>query len=450
MRIPEGDVPRPFDPDGTVLITGGTGSLGAMVARHLVAEHGVRHLVLASRRGPDAEGARELAAGLAEAGAMVRIAACDVADRDAVAALLAAVPAGHPLTGVVHTAGVLDDGVIGALTPERLEYVFGPKVTAIRHLDELTRDMDLSVFAVFSSAAGVFGSAGQGNYGAANAFLDGLMARRRADGLPGVSMAWGLWQQAGGMTADLSQADQARMSRGGVLPLGSAEGMRLFDAALRMPTALAVPIKLDLRALRADAAAGSAMRPLLRGLLNLRRKTSRAASGDNGRLAARLAGLAPQEQEALLLDLVRTQVAIVLGHAGPASVGAEKAFKDAGFDSLTSVELRNRLREATGLTLTPTVVFDYPTPLALARHLHGELFPVGVTVGLDADEARLRRTLASLPLARIRAAGLLDALVRLVELADREPAIGALDDADETAVADLSVDDLVQLALGDK
>jgi rifamycin polyketide synthase module 4/5/6 len=439
-----------FDPDGTVLITGGTGSLGAMVARHLVAEHGVRHLVLASRRGPDAEGAAELAAGLAEAGAAVTVTACDVADRDAVAALLAAVPAGHPLTGVVHTAGVLDDGVIGALTPERLEYVFGPKVTAIRHLDELTRDMDLSVFAVFSSAAGVFGSAGQGNYGAANAFLDGLMARRRADGLPGVSMAWGLWQQAGGMTADLSQADQARMSRGGVLPLGSAEGMRLFDAALRMPTALAVPIKLDLRALRADAAAGSAMRPLLRGLLNLRRKTSRAASGDNGRLAARLAGLAPQEQEALLLDLVRTQVAIVLGHAGPASVGAEKAFKDAGFDSLTSVELRNRLREATGLTLTPTVVFDYPTPLALARHLHGELFPDGVTVGLDADEARLRRTLASLPLARIRAAGLLDALVRLVELADREPAIGALDDADETAVADLSVDDLVQLALGDK
>jgi rifamycin polyketide synthase modules 4, 5 and 6 len=163
------------------------------------------------------------------------------------------------------------------------------------------------------------------------------------------------------------------MSRGGVLPLGSAEGMRLFDAALRMPAALAVPVKLDLRALRADAAAGGAVQPLLRGLLNLRRKTSRAASGDNGRLAARLAGLAPQEQEALLLDLVRAQVAIVLGHAGAATVGAEKAFKDAGFDSLTAVELRNRLREATGLTLTPTVVFDYPTPLALARHLHDEV-----------------------------------------------------------------------------
>ncbi|MEU9640323.1 beta-ketoacyl reductase, partial [Streptomyces tendae] len=222
-------------------------------------------------------------------------------------------------------------------------------------------------------AAGVFGSAGQGNYGAANAFLDGLMAKRRADGLPGVSMAWGLWEQTGGMTADLSQTDHARMSRGGVLPLGSAEGMRLFDAALRMPTALAVPIKLDLRALRAEGAAGSAMQPLLRGLLNLRRKTSRAASDDNGRLAAKLAGLAPQEQEALLLDLVRTQVAIVLGHTRAATVGAEKAFKDAGFDSLTSIQLRNRLREATGLNLTPTVVYDYPTPLTLARHLHGEV-----------------------------------------------------------------------------
>jgi acyl carrier protein len=346
---------------------------------------------------------------------MVRIAACDVADRDAVAALLAAVPAGHPLTGVVHTAGVLDDGVIGALTPERLEYVFGPKVTAVSHLDELTRDMDLSVFAVFSSAAGVFGSAGQGNYGAANAFLDGLMARRRADGLPGVSMAWGLWEQDGGMTADLSRADQARMSRAGVLPLGSAEGMRLFDAALRMPTAMAVPIKLDLRALRADAAAGSAMRPLLRGLLNLRRKTSRAASDDNGRLAARLAGLAPQEQEALLLDMVRTQVAIVLGHTGPATVAAEKAFKDAGFDSLTSVELRNRLREATGLTLMPTVVFDYPTPLALARHLHGEVETTDAALSLvNSKIEHIESLITGMPYNDAKEAGVMLRLQRLL------------------------------------
>ncbi|MFD8726293.1 SDR family NAD(P)-dependent oxidoreductase, partial [Streptomyces sp. NPDC059629] len=360
--------------EGTVLVTGGTGSLGALLARHLVTEYGARHLVLASRRGPDAEGAAELVAELRELGAeSVAVAACDVADRDAVAGLLGSVSAEHPLTGVVHTAGVLDDGVIGALTPERLSYVFGPKVGAVRHLDELTRDLDLSVFALFSSASGLFGSAGQGNYAAANAYLDAVAHRRRAAGLPGTSLAWGLWEQTSGMTAHLGAADQARMSRGGVLPISPAEGMRLFDAALRAPAALAVPIKLDLRAMRADATAGRPTQPLLRGLVNLGRQTARTASGDNGGLARRLVGLTPQEQEALLLDLVRGHVASVLGHAGVANVGAETAFKDAGFDSLTSVELRNRLREATGLKLAATVVFDYPTPLALARYLHGEL-----------------------------------------------------------------------------
>ncbi|MFY7570814.1 SDR family NAD(P)-dependent oxidoreductase [Streptomyces sp. WI04-05B] len=355
-------------------MTGGTGSLGALLSRHLVTEYGARHLVLASRRGPDAVGAAELVAELRELGAeSVAVAACDVADRDAVAALLGSVSADHPLTGVVHTAGVLDDGVIGALTPERLAYVFGPKVAAVGHLDELTRDMDLSVFAVFSSASGLFGSAGQGNYAAANAYVDAVAHRRRAAGLPGTSLAWGLWEQTSGMTAHLGVADQARMSRGGVLPIAPAEGMRLFDAALRTATALAVPIKLDLRALRADAAAGRPAQPILRGLVNPGRQTARTASGDNGGLTRRLVGLAPQEQEALLLDLVRGHVASVLGHAGVANVGAETAFKDTGFDSLTSVELRNRLREATGLKLAATVVFDYPTPLALARYLHGEL-----------------------------------------------------------------------------
>ncbi|WP_405854124.1 SDR family NAD(P)-dependent oxidoreductase [Streptomyces sp. NBC_01515] len=387
-------VPKPLDAEGTVLVTGGTGSLGAVVARHLVTAYGARHLVLASRRGPEAEGATELVAELRELGAeSVRVAACDVADRDAVAALLGSVSVRHPLTGVVHTAGVLDDGVIGALTPERLAFVFGPKVAAVRHLDELTRDLDLSMFAVFSSASGLFGSAGQGNYAAANAYLDAIAHRRRAAGLPGTSLAWGLWEQTSGMTAHLDAADQARMSRGGWLAIAPAEGMRLFDAALRSPTALAVPIKLDLRALRADAAAGRGVPTLLRGLVHTGRRQARAAAGKSGGgLAARLIGLAPDEQEALLLDLVRGHVANVLGHTGVANVGAETAFKDAGFDSLTSVELRNRLREATGLKLTATVVFDYPTPLALARHLAEELgdtvagaaaVPTGLAVNPD-------------------------------------------------------------------
>ncbi|RSN71057.1 type I polyketide synthase, partial [Actinomadura sp. WAC 06369] len=366
--------PAAFDPAGTVLVTGGTGSLGALVARHLVARHGVRRLVLAGRRGPDAEGARELVAELTEQGAEVAVAACDVSDREQAAALLAAVPG--RLTGVVHTAGVLDDGVIEALTPERLAGVFAPKVDAVRHLDELTRGMDLDAFVVFSSASGVFGSAGQGNYAAANAYLDAAMADRRAAGLPALSLAWGLWRQTSGMTAHLGGADQARMSRGGVQAITPEEGMALFDAALGSPLAQLVPVKLDLRGTRAGAAAGSTVPHLLRGLVRAGRQQAKAASGasgGDGGLARRLAGLAAADREALLLDLVRGEVATVLGHAGPDGVDADAAFKDAGFDSLTSVELRNRLREQTGLKLSATLVFDYPTPLALARHLRAEL-----------------------------------------------------------------------------
>ncbi len=366
------DAPAVLGPAGTVLVTG-AGSLGALVARHLVARHGVRSLVLASRRGAQAEGMADLVAELTEQGAAVSVAACDVSDREQVKSLLASVPAEHPLTGVVHTAGVLDDGVIAAQTPERLAKVFAPKVDAVRHLDELTRGLDLDAFVVFSSASGVFGSAGQGNYGAANAFLDGLVAGRRAAGLPGLSLAWGLWEQINGMTAHLSGADQARMNRGGVQAISAVEGMELFDAAVASGQALVVPVKLDLRSVRADAAAGAGVPPLMRGLVRAGRQQARAASAGDGGLVRRLAGLGAAEQEALLLDLVRAQVALVLGHTGPGGVGAETAFKDAGFDSLISVELRNRLREETGLKLPATLVFDYPTPLALARYLRDEL-----------------------------------------------------------------------------
>ncbi|MGW7794204.1 type I polyketide synthase, partial [Streptomyces tricolor] len=343
VRAAEAGPAVAFRPGGTVLVTGGTGSLGALLARHLVERHGVRHLVLAGRRGAEAPGAAELAAELAELGAeSVSLVAADVSDRAQVARLLDAVPAEHPLTGVVHTAGVLDDGVISALTPERMAGVFGPKANAAAHLDELTRTLDLTVFAVYSSGAGLFGSAGQGNYAAANAYLDGLMARRRAAGLPAVSLAWGLWEQSTGLTAHLSATDQARMGRGGVRALTPEEGLALFDAALGAEQALVVPIKLDLRAARADAASGGTVQPLMRGLIRVTRQAARTTAADRtgGGLADRLAGLAPDEQEALLLDVVRGQVATVLGHAGADQVRAEKAFKDAGFDSLTTVELR--------------------------------------------------------------------------------------------------------------
>ncbi|WP_189299857.1 SDR family NAD(P)-dependent oxidoreductase, partial [Streptomyces cinerochromogenes] len=367
-----------LDPEGTVLITGGTGMLGSAVARHLVERHGVRHLLLASRRGPEAEGADRLVAELGERGAAVSVVACDVTDRDAVAALLAAVPDARPLTGVVHAARVFDAGVIGEMDQDRMERVFAPKVTAVQHLDELTRELapELAAFVLLSSASSVFLGAGTGGYAAANASLDAVAHRRRAAGLPAVSLAWGPWEPTGGQDTAGGEAARNRTGRrGGVVPLTLAEGMELLDAALSAGEALVVPVKLDLRALRADAALGAGVAPLLRGLVRTGRKAARAGAGDSGGLARKLATLSPAEQENLLLTLVQGQVATVLGHTGADQVRAETAFKDTGFDSLTSVELRNRLREATGLNLPATAVFDYPTPLALARHLHDRLAP---------------------------------------------------------------------------
>ncbi|MEU7688652.1 type I polyketide synthase, partial [Streptomyces spectabilis] len=365
------------------------------MARHLVVRHGVRHLVLASRRGADAEGVAGLVAELAEQGATVSVVACDVSDREQVRSLLASVPGEHSLSGIVHLAGVLDDGVIGTLTPERLAGVFAPKVDAVRHLDELTRElgMELDAFVVFSSAAALMGSAGQGNYAAANAYLDGLMSARRAAGLPGISLAWGLWEQAAGMTAHLSSVDQARMSRGGVLAMTPAEGLAAFDVGLHTGQALLVPIKLDLRTLWTQAAAGGGVPHLLRGLVRAGRRVARAAAGDSGGLARRLAGLPRAEQEDLLLSLVQGEAGGVLGFSGPELSQGTRGFSDIGFDSLTAVELRNRLSAATGVKLPATLIFDYPTPVALARHLREELSetadgatPSAAPVVVDPDE----------------------------------------------------------------
>ncbi|MFF4484807.1 type I polyketide synthase, partial [Streptomyces sp. NPDC001520] len=376
------DAPK-FDADGTVLVTGASGTLGGLFARHLVAERGVRRLLLVSRRGGEAPGAAELGAELAELGAEVRWAACDVADRGALAETLAALPADHPLTAVVHTAGVLDDGVIGSLTPERLEKVLRPKADAAWNLHELTRDLDLSAFVLFSSAAGVFGAAGQGNYAAANAYLDALAQHRTALGLPGTSLAWGLWAaESGGMAGELDQADVSRMSRGGVAALATDEGKELFDAAGRAGEALLVPVRLDLAAARAEAASTGVVAPLMSGLVRVPARRTAEGSAGTGALAQRLARLNGAEQLETLLELVRTQVAAVLGYGTADSVDPDRAFRDLGFDSLTAVELRNRLNAVTGMRLPATLVFDYPTSLVLAEHLRDELAGTGAQSGL--------------------------------------------------------------------
>ncbi|CDR16261.1 modular polyketide synthase [Streptomyces iranensis] len=360
---------------GTVLITGGTGALGAVVARHLVAVHGVRSLVLASRGGLEAVGAAELEAELVRAGARIRIVACDVADRDEVAGLVDAVPEDAPLSAVVHTAGVLDDGVLTALTPERMDAVFRPKVDGALHLHELTRDLDLSAFVLFSSAAGTLGNAGQGNYAAANAYLDALAYQRRAQGLPAVSLSWGMWQQAAGtgMTGRLGDADQRRMTRGGIAPLSPAEGMELFDTALRTDGPTVLPIKLDLGALRAQAARG-AVHPLLHRLAPAaRRAAAPRATADQGLVTGRLAGAAPEERERILLDMVQQEAARVLGHSAAATLDPDVLFTEIGLDSLMAVELRDRLAKRTALRLPPSFVFDHPTLRMLAWQLRDEL-----------------------------------------------------------------------------
>ncbi|CAM5271010.1 hypothetical protein SFUMM280S_07154 [Streptomyces fumanus] len=380
VRAAAGEVPDAGLGDGTVLVTGGTGALGAVLARHLVAAHGVRNLVLAGRRGEKAPGAAGLAAELAAAGARVRVAACNVADRAAVAALLAEIPADAPLTAVVHAAGVLDDGVLTALTPERLDTVLRAKADGARHLDELTRESGLAAFVLFSSAAGVLGNPGQGNYAAANAYLDALAHRRRAAGLPAVSLAWGMWEQADGtgMTGRLAAAtgrpERHRAARGGVAALAPAEGMRLFDAALRTGLSVVVPMKLDLAALRAQAAAGP-VAPPMRTLVPPARRAPAVAAAEEP-MAARLAGLDAEEREGVLLDLVRREAGQVLGHSASAAATAldpDLVFTEIGLDSLMAVELRDRLARHTALRLPPGFVFDHPTLRMLARQLRDEL-----------------------------------------------------------------------------
>ncbi|WP_406258503.1 type I polyketide synthase [Streptomyces chartreusis] len=362
--------PPALDPEGTVIVTGGTGALGASLARYLVAERGVRHLLLTGRSGrvPD---------WVADLPAKVRVVACDVRDRTAVDALVASclpVP-----TAVFHLAGVVDDGVVDGMTPDRLANVLAPKVDGAWHLHEATQGLGLSAFVLYSSAAGVLGRPGQSNYSAANGFLDALARHRTAHGLPAQALAWGPWTTADdeGMAARVTPE---RLNEGGVLSITESEGVRLLDRAMRIPEPVLVPIPLDLA-----AAAGPAAPAVLADLLP--RPTSRppgeaaepvaAVAQAPGAWRERLASVAPHERESALAELIRIEVAAVLGFPDPAALPTERPFTELGFDSLTAVQVRNRISAFTRVRLAPTVVLEYPTPSELAANVHAALLDAG-------------------------------------------------------------------------
>ncbi|MFC4049742.1 type I polyketide synthase [Actinomadura syzygii] len=351
-----------WDPAGTVLVTGGLGALGALVARRLVREHGVRRLLLLGRRGDATPGAAGLAAELNGLGADVDIAACDAADRPALERVLAAIPAERPLVAVVHAAGVVDDGTVTALTPRRFERVLRPKADAALNLHELTEHLPGCELVLFSSVSGIAGGAGQANYAAANAFLDALAHRRRATGLPGLSLAWGLWED--GMGTGLGAADLTRLRRSGLAPLTADQGLDLLDAALRQDRAVLAPVRLDESALRA----GPGALPEVMADLAVSGRTVRPSDGPD--LRERLAHLSGAEREDVVLEFVRAQVADVLGHSSPDGLDPAREFGELGMDSLTTVELNRRLAARTGLRLPATVAFDHPSAARLAGHLH--------------------------------------------------------------------------------
>ncbi|MFJ7226695.1 type I polyketide synthase, partial [Streptomyces sp. NPDC098090] len=341
--------PEPGEVDfgtGPVLVTGAGGVLGQRLARHMVADHGVRDLLLVGRR----DMPHPLLTELTASGARVRTAVCDIADRAAVAALLDE----HRPTAVVHAAAVLDDATVTELSPERLDAVWRSKVDGAMHLHELAGD--LSAFILFSSVAGTIGNAGQANYAAANTFLDALAGHRQATGRPATALVWGLWSGEG-LGATLSETDRARMARLGIVPMSAETGLTLFDAAAGSGAAVLIPVTLN--------AGAEAPPPVLGEVVRTRARQSRPLSWTHT-----LTGRDPEERQALSLDLVRRTITEVLGIHG--TIDAERGLMDLGFDSLTALELRERLVSATGMQLASTLVFDHPTPAALARHLSSE------------------------------------------------------------------------------
>jgi len=358
---------RAFDPHGTVLITGEAAGPAGLVARHLVAEHGVAHVMLASRLGRESDGAGKLESELQTLGSRVTSIACDLSDREAVKELIASVPVEHPLRGIVHAASVNEDGAVDSMTSTQLDRALAPAVDGALHLHELTRHLDLSAFVMFSSVAGTLGKAGAGAGAAANAFLDAIAAHRRAQGLPAISIAWGRWAYGIDVSGQATELE-GLPSRSGVGELSAQEGLRLFDRLCRADAAVAIAMRLDVSALRVLMEA-EMLPVLLRGLVRGSALRPRGDVVANGSLVRRLRELPDGDHALATLEAVRQEVATVLGHASPAAVDPRRTFKELGFDSLKAIELRNKLSVVTDLRLPPTLVFNNPTSALLSEYL---------------------------------------------------------------------------------
>ncbi|MFD3916642.1 type I polyketide synthase [Streptomyces sp. NPDC058603] len=448
---PTADTPRRrWRGRGTALITGGTGGIGGRVARWMT-ERGAEHVVLTSRRGEDAPGAAALRAELEELGARVTIAACDAADRDALAGVLAAIPDAFPLASVFHAAGVADgDATVESLTLEQLDALMRSKLTAALHLHDLTRELDLDAFVLFSSGAATWGSGGQPGYAAANAFLDALAEHRRAEGLTAASVAWGTWAEVGMATVD---EVHERLRRQGVMPMEPALAIAALQRMLEDDdTALTVTL-MDWERFTPSFTA-TRPSPLLSGIPEAGRAlaSDEPPAGDGAPAAPplrqRLDSLPTAERDRALLEAVRAEASATLGHDAADALPATRAFRDVGFDSVTAVELRNRLRTALGLPLPAALVFDHPTPAALARHIGSLLFGTGPGHAhenrADDPDAEIRDALASVPISRLRKAGLLDMVLELATADAAEATPRATDGED--SLDDMDAESLLRLA----
>ncbi|WP_190201917.1 type I polyketide synthase, partial [Streptomyces djakartensis] len=459
---PADSAPTAQGMDGTVLLTGCTGALGRRVAVHLARRHGVRRMLLVSRSGPNAPESAALERELTDLGVHTSFVSCDLADPADVRKAVAGVPSEHPLTGVVHTAGVLDDGALARLTPERIDTVLRAKADAVRHLHEATLGHPLRAFVLFSAAAGLLGRPGQASYAAANGVLDAFARLRRAAGLPAVSLAWGLWDERDGMAGGLDATGLRRLRRDGILPMPADQALELLDQALttyRDGPALLVPLLLDSAALRRTARENgpASLPPLLRSLVPSHQRRHRTTTATSVRdesgpgPSASLAALPAKERMTVLLDMVGEQVAGVLGHASATEIDPERPFHEIGFDSLATLELRNRLGRLVGLRLPSTLAFDRPTPRKVAEWINAELPAANPAPGTSAEDPvltgidQMARAIARMGAEDGRRADVRQRLVGLLTALDR-PASGA----DSTRAAATTVADRLDEATDDE